>query len=257
MDAVADHKLIPGLLLLVLSFVIVMGIFMVYLVLRWRHAQRMGVFTLFASEKTPAKLPPVARAWSFKRPTCWLAIRNRDLLAVQSALRLHHPKPCSWTEGLSGNAGQTLFISPPISGWILVIGPALPDPADDVDVCFRFLLDLSHKLGHVQFFHANGMLHQHAWAQLDSGHVVRGYAWAGKTLWNQGELTRAEQQLKLKCYDYLDAVDIPQLGSTDLAARNSEKVHLLAASWSVDPDDIDERFFEKEWGVTGELSQLF
>ncbi len=124
---------------------------------------------------------------------------------MQSALALHNPKPCLWSEGLSGDGEQKLFVSPPVSGWILVIGPALPDPSDDVDVCFRFLLELSRKVGQVQFFNANSMLNEHAWVRADAGRIVRGYAWAGKTLWNQGAATQAERDLGMKCYDYTEA----------------------------------------------------
>src|SRR5580765_7560098 len=86
------------------------------------------------------------------RPTSWLAIKSRNLVAVQSALGLHHVKPCSLLEGLAGH--EKLFIAPPLKGWILVFGSGLPDPADDVDLCFRFIVNLSRKLGAVQFFSA-------------------------------------------------------------------------------------------------------
>jgi len=55
----------------------------------------------------------------------------------------------------------------------------LPDPADDVDVCYRLLAELSRKLGHVQFFNANTVLNQHAWVQAEHGRscaVMRGRA---------------------------------------------------------------------------------
>src|SRR6185437_10102915 len=100
---------------------------------------------------------------ALKRPECWLAVKSRNLAAVQAALGLHNSKPCSWVEGLLGSGDQMLFISPPISGWILVIGSALPNPSDDVDCCFRFLMDLSHKVGQVQYFSASTVLNHHAW----------------------------------------------------------------------------------------------
>src|SRR5215467_13300116 len=111
------------------------------------------------------------------RPGRWLAIKSHNLRTVQSALGLHNPKPCSWLEGLA--ADEKLFIAPPVKGWILVIGSGLPDPSEDVDVCFRFLLDISRKLGQVQFFSASPILHHHAWVRADRGHVQRAYAWAG------------------------------------------------------------------------------
>lgn len=246
------------MLLSIFSFVLVMGVFSVYLVLRWRHERRHlrppAVPTIVAiANETPVHL----RHLALRRPTCWLAIKNRNLLAVQSALALHNPKPCSWAEGLSDEGEQKLFISPPISGWTLVLGSALPDPVDDVDACFRFMLALSRKLGHVQFFHANVILNHHAWVQAEGGRIVRGYAWAGQTLWAQGPMTHAEADLGMHCYEYADPSDVPTYGVPEFSASNADKVHLLAARWSVDPEDIDDRFIEQEWGIVGEPSRYF
>lgn len=252
-----DHRLIATLLLSVFSFVLVMGGFAVYLVLRWRHVRGHQTQQPLGDPPLSPENSPNLRHLALKRPNCWLAIKNRNLLAVQSALALHNPKPCSWVEGLSGECEQKLFVSPPISGWILVIGSALPDPAEDVDACFRFMLELSRKLGTVQFFSANCMLNHHAWAQAEGGHIVRGYAWAGRTVWTQGVMTPAECDLGMRCFDYADPSDVPQFGASDAGCNNSDKVHLLAARWSVDPEDLDERFIEQEWGIVGEPSRLY
>jgi hypothetical protein len=190
------------------------------------------------------------------RPPCWLAIKSRNLLAVQSALRLTNPRPCSWAEGLAGASEEKLFISPPVDGWILVIGSALPDPADDVDACYRFVTELSRKLGHVQFFSADRVLNHHAWVQVEAGRVRRAYAWAGKTLWKQGLKTAAEAKLGLKCFDYLETAELMSFGPSDAILTNVERVPLLAARWSIDPASIDERFFEHARGIAGESSRL-
>src|SRR5258707_1386726 len=201
-----DHNMIVPLLLLVLAVVLLVSSFFVGLVIYWRRRRHSEASTGENADHRPDTVSSLGfRHAALKRPGCWLAIKNRNLGAVQQALALHNPKPCSWLDGLSGNGGQRLFISPPVSGWILVLGPALPEPGDDVDACFRFLLDLSRKLGHVQFFSANTILNHHAWAQVESGRVQRAYAWAGRTLWNQGDLTQAENNLGLKCYSYTDA----------------------------------------------------
>src|SRR6185503_20162467 len=146
---------------------------------------------------------------------------------VQMALELHKPTPCSWEEGMTVAHEQKLFISPPVEGWILVMGSRLPEPADDVDQCFRFIVALSRKLGHVQFFSVNRAVNHHAWVLADHGHVLRAYAWAGKTLWNQGRITKAELDLRLKCYDYTEAVERGQFSQSDPAFANTERVPLL------------------------------
>ena len=150
-----------------------------------------------------------------------------------------------------------LFIAPPVRGWILVIGSGVPDPSEDVDACFRMLLHLSRKLGHVQFFSASRILNHHAWVRMESGRVVRAYAWAGTTLWQQGERTQAERELALECRDYNESSECDGFGQMDSLAPNVDKVPLLAARWSLDPAGIDERFLEAECGVAGEPSRRY
>ncbi len=250
-----QQGLTTTLLLSILCFVLVMTTLVVMLIARWRRRQEK-LFTAGEIEgfkfKTEANFPGF-RGVGYRRPQTWLAIKSRNLESVQRALALQDPKPCLWTDGLAGE--KRLFVAPPVSGWILVFGPALPEPDEDVDACFRFLLNLSQKLGHVQYFSVNSALNYHAWAQMESGRVVRGYAWAGKTLWNQGEKTPQEIALRMRCTDYAMAAEVGSYGSADFG--NAEKVHLLAAQWSIDPEAIDESLMEHEWGVAGEPSRFF
>jgi hypothetical protein len=188
-------------------------------------------------------------------PSRWLAIKSANPHLVQAALGLNNPTPCSWEEGLSIVHEHKLFISPPVGGWILVMGSNLPEVGEDVDKCFRFILDLSRKLGQVQFFSINRAVNHHAWAHADQGTVLRAYAWAGRTLWNQGKLTRAEIDLGLKCYHYGEGEDRIDFGNVDPAAVNTERVSLLASRWSLDPTSIDARLLKENQGIAGRLSR--
>src|SRR5882762_6666595 len=87
----------------------------------------------------------------FHCPNRWLAMKSNNPQAVQKALGLHNPTPCSWTEGMARVSDQKLFVSPPVNGWVLVVGSLLPDPSEDVDACFRFLHRLSRELGGAVF----------------------------------------------------------------------------------------------------------
>ncbi len=246
---------IPVLLMLVLGFALSCGVAMVVLVSRRarkrplrvelirRHAEGIEYRSFFPNHSSSL----------ISRPSSWLAVKSRNLKAVQSAFGLHNPKPCSWIEGLAGD--EKLFIAPPVKGWVIVLGSGLPEPSDDVDACFCFLLDLSRKLGRVQFFNASRILHHHAWAQADRGRILRAYAWAGRTLWNQGKRTISEQELGLKCFDYSDPTQPFPFGMQERINANVEKVPLLAARWSLDPAMIDDRFLEHERGVAGEWSR--
>lgn len=191
----------------------------------------------------------------FPRPSCWLAIKSRNLLAVKSALGLHNAKPCSWTDALVED--QKLFISPPVKGWILVMGSGLPDPSDDVDICFRFLVQLSRRLGHVQLFNASRILNHHAWVRAERGKIVRAYAWAGVTLWQQGKRTPAEKELGLRCFDYSEEPGRVSFSQPDVCYLNAEKVPQLAARWSVDPGRLDPSSLEATHGLAGEPSRIY
>ncbi|HEY1788427.1 MAG TPA: hypothetical protein VGJ73_09745 [Verrucomicrobiae bacterium] len=175
-----------------------------------------------------------------QRPACWLAIRSATPESVRAALGLSRFVPCSWAEGMTGE--HEFFISPRVNGWVIVTGVAIPTPDDDVDECFRFLVSLSRKLGHVQFFHAQRFLHHHAWARVDDGYVTRAYAWADGTVWNQGPKTLPEIELSLECFDYGEPC--PRI----VAARNAEKVSRLASRWNFDPAAVD----DDAVGVAGE-----
>ena len=157
------------------------------------------------------------RSGGVERPLTWLAVRSAEPEAVRAALT---------------GAGK-FFVSPRMNGWVVVTGPDLPEPGDDVDACFHFLVALSRQLGHVQFFHAEKFSAHHAYARVDEGCVTRAYAWAGETVWNQGAKTTAEIALRMKCFDYGENAGFA--ADDGHAAVNVEKIPLLAARWSIDP----------------------
>ncbi|SRR5579885_1363576 len=185
-----------------------------------------------------------------QRPTVWLAVRATDPAVVRMALGLNRWTPCSWSEGMAGE--REFFIGPPIAGWIIVTGSGLPNPSCDVDECFRFLTALSRKLGQVQFFEADRVLHHHAWAHLDHGRVIRAYAWAGETVWNQGARTPAEIELSMKCFDYGEEPNADSWAVVEWTLANVGKVPLLATRWSLDPARINARVLGQPNGMAGE-----
>src|SRR5258708_1011481 len=112
--AAVDQWLTAILLLSVLSCVLLTGMFLAFLILRWRHAQGVSEATQAPGQPVPDSLAECPHL-ALKRPTSWLAIKHHDPLAVQAALALHNPKPCLWSEGLSTDGDQKLFVSPPVS----------------------------------------------------------------------------------------------------------------------------------------------
>lgn len=196
----------------------------------------------------------LSRSEMFDSPCRWIAVRTTDPRAVQKALKLANPTLCTWAEGLAETRERRLFITPPIGEWVLVVGPGLPDPGDDVDECFHRLSDLSRKLGLVQFFSLNRALGHHAWARLDAGEVLRAYAWAGQVVWNQGPPSPAELGLGLQCFAYFEQDDRQWPEARDPILQNLERLPMLAARWSVDPTSLDERHFTTGRGIVGEMT---
>jgi hypothetical protein len=238
----------PLLLLVLFSIALSIGMGVIVIIVR---RLRRPAEDLYPQEAMPDYMPSCL----FRRPGSWLAIKSRSLVAVQSALRLHNVKPCTWTDGFAGEA--KLFIAPPVKGWILVLGSGLPDPGDDVDVCFRFIERLSRKLGQVQFFSVNRALQHHAWVKADGGRVLRAYAWAGHTVWHQGPKTAAEKELAVICYDYSEPPERVSFSQPDPISANVDKVPLLAGRWSLDPARLDLRGVEAACGLAGEPSRPF
>jgi hypothetical protein len=247
---------IPVMLVLLFSFVTLAGVSMFWLVVWWKRRDGLNSTSARKAVAPGNSLNLPDHSFRYpRRPEAWLAIHKRTLAEVQAALSLDGVRPAVWEEDADDD--RTLFIMPPINGWTFVFGKGLPNPADDVDTCFRFLTCLSRQLGQVQFFCADATLSHHAWARLQSGKVLRAYAWADGTVWNQGERTPAEKELDLKCFDYTDGVSKSKWGLTDLLLSNVEKVSSLAARWSLDPAEIDDRTFAQAHGIAGRPSRRY
>ena len=250
LPALRDNDIIAGLLILLLGIALGIGISCLLVVRRGREPARRPL--------RRHDLPHPERRYTsaiLNVPSRWLAIKSGNPQLVQAALGLHNPTPCSWEEGLTVSHEQKLFISPPVGGWILVMGSNLPEPGEDVDKCYRFVLELSRKLGQVQYFSISRAVNHHTWVLAEEGAVGRAYSWAGKVIWNQGRMTRPEMDLGLKCYDYGEGEDRIDFGKVDPAAVNTERVPLLASRWSLDPTSIDARMLKETQGISGQLSR--
>lgn len=185
------------------------------------------------------------RASPFPLPARWLAIRSSNTAYLKSALSVRGAA-VPWAEAMGRARERTLFVSAPVDGWTLVVGAAIPDPTVDVDALYRFLVELSRETGEVQFFSVDRVLGFHGWARLRDGRVLRGYAWAGETLWNEGRVTLDERLLGLRCHDY--GVEPPPLeyGEMSQEVANAERVPLLARRWGIDLTAATEVLLQQE-----------
>ncbi len=220
----------------------------------------LGIFRVIACRELGRRTSPAKSkddgsrlsAALFEAPARWLAIRSQNPQMIQTALSVHNSRACSWSDALATPFEPRLFISPPVNGWIVVMGCDLPDPADDIDECFKFLTSLSRKLGEVQFFSRNRAVAHHGWARVQDGEVLRAYVWAGETLWNQGALTDTERKLKFRCLTYTESSEVLGLAEREVLDSNTDRVARLAAAWSIDPSAVEGPMLENK-GIAGDL----
>lgn len=189
----------------------------------------------------------------YNQPDVWLAIRNRNVDHILEAFGMQNITPCTWEDGLENTDRRGIFVSPPIGGWTLVLGPRLPDLSGDVDALFRFITQLSARLGHVQYFHSNAALHHHAWVRSEYGRIHRAFAWTNQTVWNQGRPTLAEAQLGMISPGYGEpAMAEDCFGQPEFAMANAERIPALAARWSVNLAAVNTSSFSRDRGVAGD-----
>lgn len=232
---------------------IILGAFFACLAGYWvrkkQEAERVDAFGI-RRENFDRPLQP----FLFDRPSRWLAIKTTDIAKVQNALGLCNPTPCSVTEGMGKMGDGKLFVSSPMNGWILVVGQGLPDPSDDIDRLYHFVMRLTNQLGAVQFFTSNRVVNHHAWVRAENNKIFRAYAWAGETLWNEGEITAAERELGLKCFDYGEQPSVFPFSAREAHFANAEKVPMLASRWSLDPSMILQLGYNPHSGISGDVS---
>jgi hypothetical protein len=231
-----------------------LALVMLVMVVLWMIFQRRRALADEELILRQAVVPTFESAFT-SRPPLWMAVRAADPKRVQAALGLNQPTPCSWTEGMTG--ARSFFVGPVVNGWIIITGSGLPNPSCDVDECYRFLIRISGQLGEVQLFHADRILHHHAWARAENGFVTRAYAWAGETIWNQGRKTPAETELSMKCFGYGEEPNADSWAAVEWTAANVGKVPLLATRWSLDPARINDRVRKYADGVAGESSRAY
>lgn len=248
------EDMVACLLLLLLAAVIVLGAVCFLLVIHFVGQRRRDV----PSEPHVEPTPDASVFWQsggmLLVPARWMAVRAASVKEVRNALELSNPTPCRIEDGLAGNHQRALFLAPPIHGWVLITGPGVPDPAEDVDEVFHLLRALSIKLGAAQFFSFNRTLGHHAWAWARGGGIVRAFAWAGHTVWNEGEPTPAEITCRMRCPDYRESIEA-SLDIQESVLANLDKVPQLAARWSLDPVSVHQQQ-PNAIGVAGEFTRI-
>lgn len=124
---------------------------------------------------------------SFGYKVSWFAVKASDPARVLDALELKRGTPANWTAGLAAalpfpSTATWVFVSPPVSGWVLVVGAphVLPHPVaptecfHDIGRKFDVLFSrLMKRFADVQFFGSYRVVSFVAWARAQNGEPNR------------------------------------------------------------------------------------
>jgi hypothetical protein len=187
---------------------------------------------------------------SFGFKISWFALKTTDPAAAVDALELKETTPSNWASSLAAVYGTSddsdpwLFVSPPLSGWVLVVGASLPYPTDEThqdmsetqrDIGRRFdalFSRLMKRFDDVQFFGSHRVVDFVAWARALKGKPTRSFAWSGSegvVAANFGEQTPEEAKLK---FINLTGLSPPDAGDKifEIAGKQQDEADALVAS---------------------------
>jgi hypothetical protein len=128
---------------------------------------------------------------SFGYKILWFAVRASDPASVLDALEFGPGTQANWASGLSAAydyEAEWVFVSPPVDGWVLVVGslgqpvaldaPQLGGPYD-IGRRFDVLLSrLMKRFDDVQYFGSHRIVSLAAWARALKGKPIRIFAFA-------------------------------------------------------------------------------
>jgi hypothetical protein len=199
--------------------------------------------------------PPDDCPIPFGSDTAWLAVFSKETGAVAASLHLHDAESATWKDGLAASNEQSLFVTPPLADWTLIVGKILFPPTEIEFFIRSFLEILSRQFDDVQFFCNRGDNGLNAWARARKGRLIRGYCWSGEkkqTIWEFGDPTKEERDLAL---DTLP----PQVEHSDDRAGgiqiipDDQTVFQLAYLWSIDPSNLTPEYKEPVTGIVGQV----
>lgn len=204
------------------------------------------------------------KAEGFGYKSAWVAVKDRSPRAVAQALGLRNVRPSAWDAGIEAAhrypITSSVFVTPPIDGWVLCVGYALNGPADSQPPAFGELaaqwaasLDTE-----VQYFATHRVVEAHTWARARPSGLERAYCYVGESgqkLLDIGAPTPEERELGFAFFDpeSPEAEDEAYWEREDLAHVSEEHVMVLASRWSVDPSSLGERNLDVGEGLVGDF----
>jgi hypothetical protein len=182
----------------------------------------------------------------------WIAVRSVNQRSVAKALELIKLQDCNWESGFYAGPKKSIFLSPPIDGWILITGYGLPyDNVENSHGRIKKILNtLSRSFGEAQFFETHRVSESHCWIISKNGIVSRSYSYdgcSGEYHEMLGDTMEIEKRFNL----YENVLDFDK--SNDFDVPDEEIVIKIAEELSINPTNLDERKDILGLGLHGEF----
>jgi len=203
--------------------------------------------TLLGQKKSSPDVATAPVPFGYKM--AWLAVKSTNVADPVSYLNLKESRSVPWDKGIAfayDDSANVVFLTPPIQGWVLVVGWAAAAIADAEPVMsfYKTTGKMSARFGEVQGFATRRIVECHSWMLARDGNVVRSFAYAGESgelLDNTGALTDAERKLAFW-------KEPPERWNP-----SEEDVMTVAAGWSLNPTKLNGESGPAEYGVIGRV----
>ena len=189
----------------------------------------------------------------------WIAVKSDDQYKIADELGIDKSVKTNWKSGIENAYNSSLFITPTIDGWTLIVGYGFPQEESDNELTKikNLLNQLSSKFGEAQYFATHRVVDYHCWIKSIDGKTVRVYGYIGESGENIevfGEETAIEQKYKLGNTLSEEAEqDEDYFSREDLTYPDEEMVMEIAENWSINPTSLDQRTDVTGLGIVGKL----
>lgn len=188
----------------------------------------------------------------------WVAVKSTDQSEIADFIGLQKAQMANWQSGIENAYNGKVFITPPVDGWILLVGYGLPQERTDDELIQikNFVNKLSKQFGEAQHFASHRVVDYHCWIKSINGELVRVYSFIGESFKNIevfGELSEVEKKYKFGNTLSKEAMDESYYEREDLVYPDEEIVMEIAESWSVNPTNLDGRTDIVGLGLVGVL----
>lgn len=191
---------------------------------RQKKTEKPAKTIITAQSAQDSLIPDTPIPFGYK--TGWLCVRSDDPERVMAVLNVQDKRECNWSMGLE-KAGEngTVFVSPALDGFVLVIGILEPRPEQ--------LQQWAASFSELQYFGTHRVVDYHSWARYLDGVLIRGYTFigeAGEVIWEEGKLTPEELALGAEHFPKAEA----EIDWASAEFPDEETVLSLAAAWGID-----------------------